>query len=153
MFPVSLVTFDPQTNNFGTPYSRLAGFDTNIGAFIESSFVLSTEGSMARLVINEDITSGGALTPGQVLQLGGFTMGARSAVKPMVIPTITKHHLHASLEHSEKMDPANVSSLIELLDRIAALVVAIDYDRIGIKPNQREIKSPLVTHMVADLEE
>ena len=44
------------------------------------------------------------------------------------------------------MDPTELSSLNELLDRIAALGVAIDYDRIGLKPDQREIKSPPVTH-------
>ena len=51
----------------------------------------STAGSMARLVINNSITSGGALAPGQVLQLGGFTIGARTAVKPKAAPTIAKH--------------------------------------------------------------
>ena len=108
---------------------------------------------MARLVINDDITSGGALTLGQVLQLGGFTMGAHSTIKPMADPTITKHHLRVSLEHSEKMDPTVVSSLNELLDRIAALGIATDYDRIGLKPDQREIKSPPITHLVAVMEE
>ena len=108
---------------------------------------------MARLVINDDITSGGALTPGQVLQLGGFTMGARSAIKPTADRIVAKHHPHVSLEHSEKMDPADVSSLNELLDRIAALGIATDYDRIGLKPDQREIKSPPVTHQVAVVEE
>ena len=80
-------------------------------------------------------------------------MGTRSAVKPTVAPTIAKHHLRISLEHSEKMDPADVSSLNELLDRIAALGVATDYDRIGLKPDQREINSPSVTHHVAVVEE
>ena len=37
------------------PYPRSVGFDTDIGAFIESSIVLLIEGSMARLVINNDI--------------------------------------------------------------------------------------------------
>ena len=37
----------------------------------------------------------------------------------------------------------------ELLDRIAALGVATDYDRIGLKPDQREIKSPPIIHLVA----
>ena len=69
-------------------------------------------------------------------------MGACSAVKPTAAPTITKHHPHVSLEHSEKMDPPDVSSLNELLDRITTLGVATDYDRIGLKPHQREIKSP-----------
>ena len=46
-----------------------------------------------------------------------------------------------------------LSSLNELLDRIAALGVATDYDRIGLKHNQREIKSPPVTHQIAVVEE
>ena len=41
----------------------------------------------------------------------------------------------------------------ELLDRIAALGVAMDYDRIGLKPDQREINSPPVTHQIAVVEE
>ena len=51
------------------------------------------------------------------------------------------------------MDPMELSSLNELLDRIAALGVATDYDRIGFKPDQREINSPSVTHHVAVVEE
>ena len=46
-----------------------------------------------------------------------------------------------------------LSSLNDLLDRIAALGVATDYDRIGLKPNQRKINSPSVTHHVAVVEE
>ena len=51
------------------------------------------------------------------------------------------------------MDPADVSSLNELLDHIAALGVATDYDQIGLKPDQREIKSPPITHLVEVVEE
>ena len=46
-----------------------------------------------------------------------------------------------------------LSSLNELLDRIAALGVATDYDRIGFKPDQRDIKSPPVTHEIVVVEE
>ena len=46
-----------------------------------------------------------------------------------------------------------LSSLNELLDRIAALGVATDYDQIGSKPDLREINSPQVTHHVAGIEE
>ena len=87
---------------------------------------------MARLVVNDNITSGRALAPGQILQLGSFTMGAHSAVKPKPVPRTTKNHLRIGLEHSDKMDPTDVSSLNELLDRIAALGVATDYDRLGL---------------------
>ena len=51
------------------------------------------------------------------------------------------------------MDPMELFFLNELLDRIAALGVATDYDRIGFKPDQRDIKSPPVTHEIAVVEE
>ena len=51
------------------------------------------------------------------------------------------------------MDPTDVSSLNELLDRFVALGVTTDYDPIGLKPDQREIKSPSITHVVAIVEE
>jgi hypothetical protein len=97
---------------------------------------------MARLVINDDITSGRSLTLGQVLQLGSFTIGAGMAIKPTAPPVIAKHHPRIGLEYSQKMDPADVSSLNKLLDRIAALGLSTDYDRIRLKPDQREINSP-----------
>ena len=37
---------------------------------------------MARLVLKDNITSGGVLALGQTLRLGGFTMITRSAVEP-----------------------------------------------------------------------
>ena len=46
-----------------------------------------------------------------------------------------------------------LSSVNELLDRIAALGVATDYDRIGLKTDLREINSPQATHHVAVVEE
>ena len=46
-----------------------------------------------------------------------------------------------------------LSSINELLDRIAALGVATDYDQIGLKPDQREIDSPQITHHVEVVEE
>ena len=51
------------------------------------------------------------------------------------------------------MDPTELASLNKLLDHIAALGVATDYDRIGLKPDQREINSPPVTHHIAVVEE
>ena len=51
------------------------------------------------------------------------------------------------------MDPAEFSSLNELLDRIAALGIPIEYDRIGPKTDQGEIKTLLVTHQIAVVEE
>ena len=64
---------------FGTPCPRSAGFDNDIGAFIESSTVTSMTGLMACFVVKDNITSGGALAVGQTLRLGGFVMTAHSA--------------------------------------------------------------------------
>ena len=47
------------------------------------------------------------------------------------------------------MDPVEFSSLNELLDRIAALGIATDYDRIGPKTDQGETETPPVTHQIA----
>ena len=48
---------------------------------------------MDRLVIKDNITFGRALALGQVLQLGGFAMGARAALKPKAALEIAKHRL------------------------------------------------------------
>ena len=107
---------------------------------------------MARLVVKDNITSGGALTIGQTLRLGAFVMTARSAAAPMMTSRVIKNSLHLGLEFAEQMDPMELSSLNELLDRIAALGVATDYDRIGLKPDRREINSPPVIHQIAVVE-
>ena len=101
---------------------------------------------MARLVIKDNITSGGALASGQPLRLGGFTMNCRSAVGPTMTSRVIEKRLRVDSEYSKRMDPTELSSLNELLDRIAALGVATDYGQIGLKPDQREIKSPPITH-------
>ena len=66
---------------------------------------------------------------------------------------VIKNRLHVSSKLTEQMDPMDLSSLNDLLDRIATLGVAMDYDRIGLKPDQREINSPLVTHQIAVVKE
>ena len=80
-------------------------------------------------------------------------MTARSATKPMMASRVIKNPLHVDSNYSKQMDPAELSSLNELLDHIAALGVATDYDRIGFKPDQREIRTPPITHQVAVVEE
>ena len=92
---------------------------------------------MARLVVKDNITSGGALAVGQTLRLGGFVMTARSTVAPTMTSRVIKNSLHVSSKYAKRMDPMELSSLNELLDRIAALGVTTDYDRIGLKPDQR----------------
>ena len=108
---------------------------------------------MPHLVVKNNITAGGALAVGQTLWLGGFVMTARTVIAPMMTSQVIKKSLHIDSEFSEQMDPMELASLNELLDRIAALGVATDYDRIGLKPDRREINSPLVTHHVAVVEE
>lgn len=71
---------------------------------------------MARLVIKDSITSGGALVSGQTLQLGGFTMTARPAVKPTMTSRVIESCLRVDSEYSKQMDPTELSSLNELLD-------------------------------------
>ena len=85
---------------------------------------------MARLVVKDNITSGGALTVGQTLRLGVFVMTARSAVAPTMTSRVIENSLHIVSKFTEQMDPMELSSLNELLDRIVALGVATDYDRI-----------------------
>ena len=108
---------------------------------------------MARLVVKDNINPGGALAVGQTLRLGGFVMTARSAAMPMMTSWVIENSLHIGSKFTEQMDPMDLSYLNKLLDRIVALGVATDYDRIGLKPDQREINSPLVTHQIAVVEE
>ena len=68
-------TLDAQ---FGTPYPRSTGFDTDIGAFIESSTVPSTKGSMAPSIVNNDAVQGETFLPGQIFVFGGFALRANS---------------------------------------------------------------------------
>src|SRR3954463_11686162 len=63
---------------FGTPYPRSAGFDTDIGAFIESSSVSSPSGPTAPLIISNDEVQGETFLPGQIFVFGGFALRANS---------------------------------------------------------------------------
>ena len=101
---------------------------------------------MARLVLKDNITAGVALAPGQTLRLGNFTMIARSAAEPTMTSRAIENPLRINSEHSKQMDPVKFSSLNELLDRIAALGIATDYDQIGPKTDQGETETPPVTH-------
>ena len=76
-------------------------------------------------------------------------MTARSAAAPMMTSRVIENSLHIGSKFTEQMDPMELSSLNELLDRITALGVATDYDRFGLKPDQREINSPTITHQIA----
>ena len=80
-------------------------------------------------------------------------MTSLSAAGPTMTSRFIENSLHIGSKFTEQMDPMELSSLNELLDRIAALGVATDYDRIGLKPDQRMINSPPVTHQIAVVEE
>ena len=80
-------------------------------------------------------------------------MVAQLAAAPTMTSRVITNSLHVNSELAEQMDVMELSSLNELLDRITALGVATDYDRIGLKPDQRDIKSPPVTHEIAVVEE
>ena len=76
--PLSPVTIRLDAQ-FGTPYLRSAGFDTDIGAFIESSSVSSSLGPMAPPIINNnDAVQGENFLPGQIFVFGGFSLRANS---------------------------------------------------------------------------
>ena len=68
-------TLDAQ---FRTPYPRSASFDTDIGAFIESSSVSSPLGLMTPTIINSDAVQGETFLPGQIFVFGGFALRANS---------------------------------------------------------------------------
>ena len=92
---------------------------------------------MARLVVKDNITSGGALAVGQTLRLDGFVMTARSAAASTMTSRVIESNLHVNSELVEQLDPMELPSLNELLDRIATLGVATDYDQIEPKPDLR----------------
>ena len=103
-------------------------------------------------VFKDGTVAKGALAVGQTLRLGGFLMTACSAAAPTMTSRVIESNLHVSSEFTEQLDPMELTSLNELLDRFAALGVATDYDQIGSKPDLREINSPQVTHHVAVVE-
>src|SRR3954467_361738 len=100
-------------------------------------------------VFKDGAVTEGALATGQTLRLGGFLMTAPTAVAPTVTSRVIENNLHVSPASAEQPDPVELSSVNELLDRIAALGVATNYDQVGLKPDLREINSPRATHHVA----
>ena len=96
---------------FGPPYPRSAGFDTDIGAFIESSFVLSPSRRMPHPIFKDDTVAKGALAVGQTLWLGSFIMTACSAATPMMTSRVIESNLHVNSELAEQLDPMELSSL------------------------------------------
>ena len=108
---------------------------------------------MPHPIFKDNTVAKGALAISQTLHLGGFLMTACSAVAPTMTSRVIENSLHVKSALAEQMNPMELASLNKLLDCIAALGVATDYDRIGLKPDQREINSPPVTHHIAVVEE
>ena len=81
-------------------------------------------------VFKDDTIVMGALAPSQTIWLGGFLMTACSAAAPTMTSRVIKSDLHVNSEFAEQLDPMELSSVNELLDRIAALGVTTDYDQI-----------------------
>ena len=75
--PLSPVTIRLDAQ-FETPYPRSAGFDTDIGAFIESSSVSSPLGPMASSLVNRAAVWDETFLPGQIFVSGGFALRADS---------------------------------------------------------------------------
>jgi hypothetical protein len=74
--PRSPLIQDPQ---LGTSYPRSAGFDTDIGGFIESSAVGSLKGLMARMFINNAIHAGDHSILSQDFAFGSVILRANPA--------------------------------------------------------------------------
>ena len=79
---------------------------------------------MSHPVFKDGTTAEGALAISQTLRLGGFLTTSCSAAAPMMTSRVIESNLHVNSELAEKLDPMELSSLNELLDRIAALGVA-----------------------------
>ena len=74
---MSLVScYHPPRRTVRDPLPEIPGFDTDIGAFIESSSVSSPIGSMASLITNNDGVQGETFLPGQIFVFGGFALRA-----------------------------------------------------------------------------
>ena len=97
---------------------------------------------MPLLIFKDGTFAKGALAGGQTIRLGGFLMTACSATAPTMTSQVIKSDLHVNSEFAEQLDPMELSSVNELLDRITALGVATDYDQIWLKTDLREINSP-----------
>ena len=107
---------------------------------------------MPRPVFKDSTVAKGALAVGQTLRLGGFLMTTCLDSTPTMTSRAIENNLHVNSELAEQLDPIELSSINELLDRFAALGVATDYDQIGPKTDLREINSPQATHHVAVVE-
>ena len=89
---------------------------------------------MTHPVFKDGAVAKGALAIGQTLRLGGFLMTACSAASPTMTSRVIKSNLHINPDLAEQLDPMELSSLNELLDRIAALGSLRIMTRLGLNP-------------------
>ena len=76
---MSLVScYHPPRRTVRDPLPEIRRFDTDIGAFIESSSVSSPLGLMAPTIIGSDVVQGETFLPGQIFVFGGFALRANS---------------------------------------------------------------------------
>ena len=85
-------------------------------------------------VFKDGTIAKGALAAGQAIRLGGFLMTACSATAPTMTSQVIKSNLHISSELVKQLDPMELSSVNELLDRIAALGALRITTRLGLNP-------------------
>ena len=69
-------------------------------------------------------------------------MTAYPATAPTMTSRVIESNLHVSSELAEQLDQMKLSSVNELLDRIAALGVATDYDQIGLNAIRERLTLP-----------
>ena len=84
-------------------------------------------------IFKDGIFADGALATSQTIRLGGFLMTACPATASTMTSQVVKSNLRVSSKFTERLDPIELSSVNELLDRIAALGVATEYNQIGLK--------------------
>ena len=96
---------------------------------------------MPHPVFKDDTVAKGALAIGQTLRLGVFIMTACSAAALTMTSRVIENSLHIKSALAEQMDPMELASLNELLDRIAALGVGTMIG-LGLNP----IKGRLTLH-------
>ena len=85
-------------------------------------------------VFKDGIFAKGALAAGQTVRLGGFLMTACPATASTMTSQVVKSNLRVSSEFAERLDPIELSSVNELLDRIAAWESLQTTIRLGLKP-------------------
>ena len=89
---------------------------------------------MPHPIFKDGTVAKGALAVGQTLRLGGFLMTACSASTPTMTSRAIKNNLHVFSELAEQLDPMELSSINELLDRIAAVESLQITTRLGLNP-------------------